>query len=67
MSRRATLKTFHVSFCALDYYIIELRARDEDTAIEKAEDLYTRQGEKPFTFDLSQGGTDHWEAEEVAS
>ena len=67
MSRRATLKTFRVSFCALDYYIIELRARDGDSAIEKAEDLYNRHGKKPFTFDLLQGGTDHWVAQEVAS
>lgn len=67
MSRRATLKTARVNFCALDYYTVEPRVGAVDTAIDKAKDLYNRHGEKPFTFDLSQGGTDHWEAHEVTS
>jgi hypothetical protein len=60
-------KTFRVSFCVLDCYSIEIKARDDEHAIERAQDLYERDGEEPFTFDLSQGGTDNWEAEEVTS
>lgn len=67
MSRRVPLKTFRVSFCALDHYTIDLKACDEDSAIAKAVGLYGRHGEKPFTFDPSQGGTVQWEAKEVAS
>ena len=61
------LMTFRVSFCVLDCYTIDLRARDPDSAIEKAQRLYERRGEEPFTFDLSQGGTDNWDTEEVVS
>jgi hypothetical protein len=61
------LKTFHVSFCVQDYYSIEIKARDEIHAVQKAQGMYARRGEEPFAFDLSQGGTDHWEAEEVLS
>ncbi len=64
MSRR---KKFRVSYCVHDYYSIELKAHDEDDALEMAQGLYDRLGEEPFTFDLSQGGTDCWEAEEVVS
>jgi 1,2-phenylacetyl-CoA epoxidase PaaB subunit len=67
MKRRPSVKTFRVCFCVLDYYSIELKAHDDDAAIQKAQDLYDRRGEEPFTFDLSQGGTDNWEAEEVLS
>jgi hypothetical protein len=59
------LKTYHVSFCVLDYYSIEIKACDEIHAVQRAQDVYERLGEELFTFDLSQGGTDHWEAEEV--
>ena len=65
--RRRSFKTYRVGFCVLDHYSIELKAHDALVAIEKAQDLYERHGETPFTFDLSQGGTDNWEAEEVAS
>jgi hypothetical protein len=64
MSHRS-LNAYRVTFCVLDYYTIELKARDANSAIEKAQGLYERHGEEPFTFDISQGGTDNWDAEEV--
>lgn len=59
-------KTYRVSFCSHDYYAIEIKARSEDEAVARAEDLFDRSGEQPFTFDLSRGGTDEWDAEVVA-
>lgn len=59
-------KTYRVSFCVRDYYSVELKARSEWEAIARAEDLYTREGEGPFEFDISRGGTDEWEAEAIA-
>lgn len=59
------LKTYRVSFCVLDYYTIDLKARDDEAALEKAQDLYEQRGEEPFTFDISRGGNNQWEAEEV--
>ena len=67
MSRLAPIKTFRVSFFARDYYTIDLKARDKSSAVAKAMDLHRRHGEEPFEFDISQGGTGQWEAEEVAS
>jgi len=60
-------KIYRVSFCVHDYYSIELRAHSEDDALTKAEALYDDEHEEAFTFDLSRGGTDEWEAEEVRS
>jgi hypothetical protein len=61
------LKTFRVRFCVRDFYIIELKARDAEDAEEQAMDLYNRHGEEPFEFDISDGGTDGWDVEEVLS
>ncbi len=61
------LKTYLVRFCVRDCYSIELKARDADAALEKAEALYEQAGEDAFQFDLSDGGTDDWDVEEVAS
>ncbi len=60
-------KSYCVSFCVRDYYTMKLKARSEDEALAKAEDLYSNEGEAPFTMDLSEGGTDEWYAEEVQS
>lgn len=61
------LRTFRVRFCVRDFYVIELEARDAPGALAKAQDLYKRLGEEPFEFDISEGGADEWDAEEVAS
>lgn len=60
-------KIYRVSFCVHDYYTIVLTAESEDDALTKAEALYDDEHEDDFTFDLSRGGTDEWEAEEVRS
>jgi len=59
-------KTYRVSFCVRDYYLVDLKARNEWEAIARAEDLYYREYEEAFEFDISRGGTDEWEAELVA-
>jgi hypothetical protein len=58
-------KTYRVSFCVRDYYTVDLKARSEAEAEARASDLYDRSGEVPFTFDVSRGGTDEWEAEQL--
>lgn len=58
-------KTYRASFCVRDYYEVELKARSSDEAETRASDLYERFGEARFNFDLSRGGTDDWEAEEI--
>lgn len=60
------LKTYRVSFTVHDCYFIDLKAKSEDDAILKAEDLYEREGEKAFEFDISDGGTDDWDAKVIA-
>ena len=59
-------KTYRVSFCVRDYYTADIKARSKAEAIAKAEDLYAREHEDAFAFDISRGGTDEWEAEVVA-
>lgn len=59
-------KTYRVGFCVRDYYTIDLKARNEWEALARADVLYSREGEGPFEFDISRGGTDEWEAEVVA-
>jgi len=59
-------KTYRVSFCVRDYYSVDLKARNEWEAIARAEDLYSREYEEAFEFDISRGGTDEWEAEVIA-
>ncbi len=58
-------KAYRVSFCVRDYYTAEIKARSELEAIAKAEDLYAREHEDAFAFDISRGGTDEWEAESL--
>lgn len=60
-------KTFRIRFSVCDFYSVELKARSEDEALAKAEDLYSNEGEALFTMDLSEGGTDDWDAEVVLS
>lgn len=58
-------KTYVVSFCVRDYYRITLTASSEDEALAKAETLYDEEHEDAFEFDLTAGGTDDWQVEEV--
>lgn len=60
-------RTFLVTFCVRDYYRVTLTAADEGDAISKAESLYDSEHEAAFEFDLDQGGTCDWQAEEVTS
>lgn len=63
-------KTFRVWFCVRDCYFIDVRARSAGEAEAKAAALYEAYGESVrhgFMLDLSEGGTEGWEAEEVAS
>ncbi len=63
-------KTFRVRFSVRDCYIIDVKARSPAEAERKASDLYEAHGESElhgFQFDISDGGTEGWEAEEVAS
>lgn len=59
-------KIYRVRFCVHDYYIGEIKARDELDAIARAQDLYCREHEDAFEFDISRGGPDEWDAEVVA-
>jgi hypothetical protein len=59
------LRTYIVTFCVRDCYRIELTALCEDDALARAQDLYHSEGEEPFEFDFSDGGTTDWNAEEV--
>lgn len=59
------LKTYRVRFCVRDFYAIELKARDADEAEQIAHDLYDHFGEERFELDLSDGGTEDWDVEEV--
>lgn len=58
-------KTYLVRFCVRDCYVGEIKARDELEAISGAQDLYAREHEDAFDFDISRGGADEWEAEVV--
>lgn len=58
-------KRYVVSFCVRDCYRITLEATSADAAIAKAEDLYDTEHEAAFAFDLDNGGTCDWHAEEV--
>lgn len=60
-------KTYRVRFSVREFYLIDLKARSADEALVKAEDLYYRNGEAPFSIDISEGGTDDWDAKEVLS
>lgn len=55
-------KTYRVSFCVRDYYTADIKARSEHEANARAEELYSREYEDAFEFDISRGGTDDWEA-----
>lgn len=61
-------RTWCVRFSVRDFYTVAVKARSEEEALARAEDLYDRYGECPekgFALDLSEGGTDNWEAEQV--
>lgn len=61
------VRTFLVTFCVRDCYRIRLQAEDEGDAVCKAESLYDDEHEAAFEFDLDNGGTCDWDAEEVSS
>lgn len=61
----STDKTYIVTFCERNYLRITLTAASEDDALEKAENLYTKENEGLFELDLTIGGTDDWQVEEV--
>ena len=61
-------KTYCVRFCVRDCYTVEVRARSSSEAERKASALYEAHGESSahgIHFDISDGGTEGWEAEEV--
>lgn len=63
-------KTYAVHFSARDCYVIDIKARSAHEAIAKAQDRYDRFGGNPeygFAFDIIDGGTSDWNAEEVVS
>ena len=63
-------KPYSVRFCVRDCYTIDVKARSADEALRKAGELYERHGESAahgFRFDISDGGTEGWDAEEVTS
>lgn len=63
-------KTYRVRFSVRDCYLIEVKARSSGEAERKAADLYETHGESSlhgFQFDISDGGTEGWEAEEMPS
>lgn len=61
-------KTFRVSFSEQTHYTVTVQARSEDDAVQRASDLYDRNGPTEllgFELNTDFGGTDDWEAEEV--
>jgi hypothetical protein len=60
-----TEHTYIVRFCVHDHYSITLTAPSEDDAIEKAQEIFDDDGEQAFEFDITQGGSCDWHAEEV--
>jgi hypothetical protein len=61
-------KHYAVRFAERQCYYIDVQARSPLEAIAKVQDLYDRHGGNPevgFVFDLSDGGTDEWEAQEL--
>lgn len=60
-------KRYRVSFTVRDCYTIDLAATSAEAAIARAQDIYEADGEEPFVFDLTNGGTDDWRAAEVPS
>jgi len=63
----AVWKTFCVHMDVRDHYIVEVKARSAAEACRKGETLYQRFGEQAFIFDISEGGTENWEAEEIGA
>ena len=61
----STEKIYLVTFCVHDCYRITLKAASEEEAIDKAQNLYDDEHEEAFEFDLTVGGTDDWDAQEV--
>ena len=64
------LKTYRVRFSVRDCYTIDVVAVSADAAIAEAHDRYERFGESSehgIDFDISDGGTMDWDAEEVVS
>ena len=61
-------KTFLVRFSEQTHYMLRVNALCEDDAIQKASDLYDRNGPAElvgFEVNTDFGGTDDWDAEEV--
>jgi hypothetical protein len=61
-----SLKTFRVRMAETTAYYIDVRAKDEETAVEIAEDKHDRTGLAEFQVDDdADGGTSGWEAEQL--
>jgi hypothetical protein len=58
-------KTYRVQFSEHNVYTIDIKVRTADDALDKAKDLYAL-GTVPFSLVLDEGGTDDWDAVEVA-
>ena len=61
------LKTFRVRFAVVDYYTIEIKAKNRAAAISEAKGLYLGHFQDAYTFDIAHGGTRDWQAEEEQS
>ena len=64
------LRSFRVSFWIRDRYTIHVTANTTVSALETAKALYFKHGEDPavgFQFDITEGGAEKWEAQEVLS
>ena len=56
-------KTYRVRFSVRDCYWADVKARSEEEAERRVQALYEREGEEAVVFDISDGGTEGWQAE----
>lgn len=56
-------KTYRVRFSVRDCYWANVKARSEEEAERRVQELYELKGEEAVFFDISDGGTDDWQAE----
>ena len=56
-------KTYRVRFSVRDCYWADVKARSEEEAERRVQELYELKGEEAVFFDISDGGTDDWQAE----
>jgi hypothetical protein len=64
--KRRTLKRFRVRFRDTNWFFIDLKARDEDDAMDRAEALYLDRASnavpRGFSVDMSEGSLGNFEA-----